>query len=180
MYSIIQPTMNKGYMQFTLEHIYNIIIMWCISAIPCQQVCMLSRPMKMRAVLGRQYTCRYSCVSLCSLWIKAAWQYTRSLFFSQTIGLVANKALLCQHMWPDGLQMRGGAVSHDVSACHQRVSVITNQLSSWKLGILRMKWTTTDLFSGNHHVDPKLRTYACTGGQETETFSRNMYSLRSV
>ena len=93
----------------------------------------------MRAVLGRQYTDTAVCHFLaCELRLLHSTQEVCSLA-KPFCGLVANKALLCQHMWPDGLQMHGGAVSHDVSACHQCVSVITNQLSSWKLGILRMK-----------------------------------------
>lgn len=52
MYSIIQPTMNKGYMQFTLS---TFTITSLCGAILCQQVAM--HVIKtMRAVLGRQYT----------------------------------------------------------------------------------------------------------------------------
>ena len=62
MYSIIQPTVNKGYMQFTLKHIYSIFIVWCIFAAHCY----VHVIMKMK-LLGRQYSYSYSCVSLDSL-----------------------------------------------------------------------------------------------------------------
>ena len=54
MYSIIQPTVNKGYMQFT----FHCIVYFCHTLLA--SICIVQVIMKMK-LLGRQYTVTAVC-----------------------------------------------------------------------------------------------------------------------